>query len=353
MQDVGYAPIAAGAGSYLPPLSNHSAQAHLVAAQDATTPMHKDGSGSHTPIQAQLVVLGEEHVGFVKSVIARHTEHEQSMCRLCKSRGTTRGMAPANVGPQLCTCKHIQAEDVAKALVPRLSNAHRVVMSFDDVVDFVRDTAKSGFDVTKGTFFTPHGKYVTSRAEGGKHNVDFHPHNGQPQKIGQFGSAGHARHQIMEHTKKLAQGSANTVRIKKPAADPDASKRFTMPHLKLKSLDGDALDGQLKELHAEEDIEKSLRWSHKHPGHATTTHGKYVVSEHEDETGAKHHMVTYTPKGGDKAYTKKFKTHREALGATVEHHLKNRPPPKPRKKRDPNAPKAPKGSRPGGCPPCP
>lgn len=104
---------------------------------------------------------------------------------------------------------------------------------------------------------------------------------------------------------------------------------------------------------AELELVKSLRWSHKVSGEASTSHGKYTV-HHDTETG--HHIVTYHAKGADKAIRKKFASHREALGAVTEHHLANRPPPKPRKKKDPNAPKKPKGAGAapaGGCPPCP
>jgi hypothetical protein len=111
-----------------------------------------------------------------------------------------------------------------------------------------------------------------------------------------------------------------------------------------------SLDDLLWDLHEEEDTEKSLRWSHKAPGEAKTSHGKYTVGAHPDGG----HTVTYTNKATGKSHAKTFKTHREALGAVTEHHIKNRPPPKPRKKKDPNAPKqltARAGASPH-CPPC-
>jgi hypothetical protein len=106
---------------------------------------------------------------------------------------------------------------------------------------------------------------------------------------------------------------------------------------------------------AVDELEKSLRWSHTKHGHASTSHGKYSVSATPDQNG--HHTVSYTNKASGKTETAAVGSHKEALGLVVQHHLANRPPPKPRKKKDPNAPKVPKvkneKGRPGGCPPCP
>lgn len=116
-----------------------------------------------------------------------------------------------------------------------------------------------------------------------------------------------------------------------------------------------------------DELEKSLRWAHHEPSEtppthdvAKTSHGKYHVSRTPDANG--HHTVTYTtkrPKGSPRGtkgetFTGKFASHQEALGAVVQHHLKNRPVQKPRKKKDPNAPKKVKApaARPDGCPPC-
>lgn len=256
MQDIGYAPITRGAGSYLPPMGNHPAQAGEVSTQEVSD-LH--GAGSTRGVTFQQVSLGEEHVQLVKSMFSTHVERQQSMCRLCKSRGTI-GMAPANVGPQVCTCEPIAARDIAKALVPRMSNAQRMSYDLDEITDWVRGVAKAG---------------------------------------------------------------------------------FKMPAPMAKSVD-------IEDVSDVDELAKSLRWSHKNAGHASASHGKYSVVA--NESGG--HTATYTSKETGKTHARTYGSQREAMGAIVEHHLKNRPPPKPRKKKDPSAPKTPKG-RAGGCPPCP
>jgi hypothetical protein len=141
MQEVGYAPIARGAGSYLPDMSNHGSHAPEV------DPQHVGGlygAGSTRPVVVQQVSLGEEHVHLVKSMVDQHTRFQKSQCRLCSMQGT-HGTAPPNVGYQICTCEPIRAEVVAKALEGRMSNRLRVAVPFDELVGWVRDVAKAGF----------------------------------------------------------------------------------------------------------------------------------------------------------------------------------------------------------------
>lgn len=140
-QEVGYAPLHRGAGSYLPDMSNHGAHAPGVAAQPASD-LH--GAGSTRPVAFHQVSLGEEHVHVVKSVLEGHGRLQKSQCRLCSMQGT-HGTAPPNLGLQVCTCKSIRAEDVAKAVVARMSNALRAAVPFDALVQWVRDVAKAGF----------------------------------------------------------------------------------------------------------------------------------------------------------------------------------------------------------------
>lgn len=140
-QDVGYAPIARGAGAYLPDMT-----ARRVGAPDADPQEAADmyGAGSTRPVQVRQVTLGEEHVHFVKSVVARHSDFQKSQCRLCSMAGA-HGVAPCNVGTQLCTCAPITAESVAKALAGRMSNALREAYDADELAEWVRDVAKAGF----------------------------------------------------------------------------------------------------------------------------------------------------------------------------------------------------------------
>lgn len=139
--DIGYAPLARGAGSYLPDMSNHGAHAPEV------DPQHVGGlygAGSTRPVEIRQVSLGEEHVHLVKSMVDRHAELQKSQCGLCSMQGS-HGVTPPNVGYQLCSCAPLAAEVVAKAIMSRASNSLRATTMFSDVVEWVRDVAKAGF----------------------------------------------------------------------------------------------------------------------------------------------------------------------------------------------------------------
>lgn len=211
MADIGYAPIARGAGSYLPDMGNHDAQAREVEPQFVSDLY---GAGSTKPVTFQNVSLGEEHVTFIKSYVDQHMSLQRSMCRLCQS-GFAIGTAPMNTEPQVCTCEPIAATDVAKALAPRLSNRAKSVMSLEDVVAFVYDVAKAGYKVPveKGSFYHTTGRYDVSPAAGGsgKQHVDFHPHGGgESARVGTFDSHRAARHGAEQHATRFASGSGRT-----------------------------------------------------------------------------------------------------------------------------------------------
>lgn len=140
-QEIGYAPLHRGAGSYLPDLSNHGAHAPEVDPQGSSSLY---GVGSTRPVAFHQVSLGEEHVHLIKSMVENHARMQKSQCRLCSMRGS-HGTAPANVGYQVCTCAPIQAETVAKAIEGRMGNALRAAVPFDELVEWVRDVAKAGF----------------------------------------------------------------------------------------------------------------------------------------------------------------------------------------------------------------
>lgn len=446
--DIGYAPIARGAGTYLGDMSNHGAHAPEVGDQEASD---LTGSGSVRPVIFQQVSLGEEHVHFAKSYIAQHDTLQKSMCRLCKSVNML-GTTHSNIGPQVCTCETISAQTVAKALAGKLNNLEQSILSMNDLVAFVYACAKSNFNpaIVKGTFYHQHGKYEVHAAGGGDQHVDFHPRGGgKVTRVATVGSHREARRTAELHAKRFAAGTGTehggapmhssddvkTSKHKKTGTPPglpsmkdavsvksddedeidksedggephkgstitrDRSQfRLTGPdhvhtmhstlrgakehaargsahygqvrHLKdpaaaekfhasstaafqasrgvgksFASSDEEpiekALEDLLWELHEEEDVEKSLRWSHKTPGAASTSHGKYTV--HANEGGG--HTVTYTNKETGKSHAKTFASHREALGAVTEHHLKNRPPPK---KRGPKKPKAAEPAAGGG-----
>jgi|SRR6185436_11806076 len=138
---ISYAPIARGAGSYLPDLSNHPAQAPEAGPQ-VVGGLY--GSGSTRPVQIQQVSLGEEQLHVVKSVMRSHADLQKTQCLRCSMRGT-HGTAPHNIDPQPCSCRTITAEVVAKAVIARMSNALRARVSLEEVAEWVRAVAKAGF----------------------------------------------------------------------------------------------------------------------------------------------------------------------------------------------------------------
>ncbi len=153
--NIGYAPLARGAGSYLPDMNARVARAPEV------EPQHVGGlygTGSTQPVRIHQVSLGEEHVHVVKSVLARHGELQKSQCLRCSAGGTS-GSTPHSMGPQQpCSCKPIEAEVVAKAVIARMSNAQRVASPLAAVTLWVREVAKAGFKL-------PASKTVDSLAD--------------------------------------------------------------------------------------------------------------------------------------------------------------------------------------------
>ncbi len=234
---IGYAPIARGAGGQLLDLCNHGAHAPEVPTQ-GTSSLY--GAGSTRPVEIRQVSLGEEHVHIVKSVLARHAAVQKSQCRMCSMQGT-HGVGPMNVGPQACTCSPIKAEVVAKAVVSGMSNAQRAGVRLEDVVGWVRGVVKSGFrlpapsggelsksDATsiddqvridgngghlrpmeKGSHYLTSGRYDVKPAGGGEHHVEFHSKDGAaPKRLpGKFASPKAARRAAIAHDGRLAVGS--------------------------------------------------------------------------------------------------------------------------------------------------
>lgn len=142
--EVSYSPLVRGANG--PDLSNHGVHAPEVDAQHVSGLY---GTGSTRPVTIQQVVLGEEHVHLVKSLVERHAELQKSQCRLCSMRGS-HGIGPMNAGAQECSCVPLQAVAVAKALAARMSNAQRAQLQANpnwvqDTAEWVRAVAKAGF----------------------------------------------------------------------------------------------------------------------------------------------------------------------------------------------------------------
>jgi hypothetical protein len=138
--DVSYAPIARGAGSYLPGMDATPARAAEVGPQD-TSAMY--GAGSTRPVKIQQVSLGEEQLHVVKSMLEQHARLQKSQCLRC-SMGA-HGVGPHHTDPQSCSCRPIEAATIAKAIVGRMNNADRARASLEVVTQWVRDVAKAGF----------------------------------------------------------------------------------------------------------------------------------------------------------------------------------------------------------------
>jgi hypothetical protein len=325
-QEVGYAPLVRGAGTYLPDMNHHGAQAREVETQFVSDLY---GAGSTRPVLVKQVTLGEEHVHFVKSMIDQHSRVQKSQCRLCSMQGT-HGVAPPNVGYQACTCEPIQAETVAKALVGRMSNALRSATDVGDLAEWVREVAKAGFrlpipkrarslgpdgtgrvvdarrraelralnrpsksgtlsdqvkidgngghlrPVEKGTFYHPMGRYDVTPAGGGQHHVDFSPRSGGPQvRVGTFPSPGSARHEAIKHGERLASGSGKLTPSTAAPTRQIKAKKDNAPSVgsDVGKSDGSALTPKTS--------------------HFKASHGSYRIDHHAD-----HAMVHYKPKEG-------------------------------------------------------
>lgn len=198
-QDIGYAPIARGAGTYLHDMTAHVARPGHEIDPQASSALH--GVGSTRPVQFKQVSLGEEHVHIVKSIVTQHKAMQESMCRLCKSRGAI-GMAPANVAVQVCTCEPIEARTVAKSLMSQLSNRERSRVTLDEATQFVYDVAEAGFElpVEKAIDHEKHSHIVTGPyAEGGRGYSSAHTAQAAADKLDN--KYGAYRHQVSKNPK--------------------------------------------------------------------------------------------------------------------------------------------------------
>lgn len=310
--DIGYAPIARGAGTYLSAMSNTGAHAPAVGDQDTSSLF---GAGSTRAVHFEQVSLGEEHVHFVKSMVAEHTAMQKQICRLCKSIGTTQGMAPANVGPQVCTCEPIEARSIAKALVGQLSNRERIALGTDEkewLTEFVYACARSGFspDVAKATSFHPHGKYETlPTSDGtGRQHVDFHPRGGgEKHRIGTFESRRAASEGARAHARRFASGTGADNAHPKTTHTPPG-----LPSMK------EAVSVAKKGEETDDDIDKGLSWKVLDSGQprAEASHGTYRI-----QTSGDKHVASYRPKSGDSFKTiGRGSSHQEAKQLVSAHH---------------------------------
>jgi len=220
-QDIGFAPIARGAGKYLPDMSNHSVQAREVETQFVSDLY---GSGSTRPVKFQEVKLNEGHSLLVKSYYDRYMEMQRTMCRLHQGHGQSYGMAaPSNFDAQVCSCSNPSTRDMAKSLVPQLGNRERAMLEFEDVVEFVEDVVRAGFQRIEKAVFPAgkYGKFVTShvgdksgtgmlRESSGRMHVHFHPADGsEPVHVGTSASPAYAKKLINGHQDRMFRDGGN------------------------------------------------------------------------------------------------------------------------------------------------
>lgn len=303
-QDIGYAPLTRGAGSYLPDMGNHGVHAPEVAPQQ-TSDLH--GVGSTRPVQVQQVSLGEEHVHLVKSLVERHATLQKAVCRACSMRGTY-GIAPPNVGVQVCSCVPLEATTVAKAIISRMSNAQRSVLSSEsadpvaDVAQWVRDVAKAGFRKPP----MPMLDVPTSGARGHKKKP--------PKTVPAYDGS-----RVPAHSSRVM-----------PQLDVNTSKGSIADQLRVSDT-----GGHLRP------TTKSLKWG---PGwsaggvHAHTHHGEYIVAP----SGEGHHTAYYDQHGKtqyERDHLGHHSTPAAAMAAAEKHHAEVLNPPAPAKKvRNPKTP---------------
>jgi len=283
-QDIGYAPITAGAGAYLPDMVAHVARARETEPQD-TAALY--GAGSTRPVQVHQVSLGEEHVHLIKSLVERHVEMEQTMCRLCKSRGAI-GRGPMNNEPQSCSCKPIEARTVAKSLMAQLSNRERSRVTFDDAVAFVYDVADAGFAMP----IVKAGKTAAEQV-------------GRPLPTGQQ-SAG------LSWKPKAGRGSVaerhlGSYHVGPAGSHADGFSAHYMPkngdaqHLGEHSSEAKAKAAAQKHFMSKSNVEKGPALDahisdQKTVQHFKSPHGSYKIEHHPD-----HSIVHYKPKEGSPA----------------------------------------------------
>jgi len=272
-QEVGYAPIARGAGSYLPDMGNHGSHAPEVAPQGAADLY---GAGSTRPVTFHQVSLGEEHVHLVKSMVEGHARVQKSRCRLCSMQGA-HGVAPPNVGFQVCTCEPIAAELVAKAVAGRMGNALRAAVPFAELVEWVRAVAKAGFRLPV------------------------------PKKARSFGS------RVIDPDRHRELEALNRPKPSRPSLSDQLQIDNTGGHMK-KISKGEQHMGSSGVI---------PKRKNAIPANGKTSHGTYSIRPASRNTSGNlsgPHKVFYTPHGGSETVVSHNTSHAEANNSAHNHH---------------------------------
>lgn len=278
--DIGYAPISQGAGSYLPGMSNHDAQAHDVETQFVSSLY---GAGSTRPVEVQQMSLGAEHVHFVKSLVSKHMETERQMCRLHQGHGQSYGVSPYTNAPQSCSCVEVTDMVVAKALVGQLNNRQRAALTREQLFGFVHDQAGVQHTVEVAKAFKVHGP-------------DSAVQNVYP-------------------TEKRAKTAAAKLDALKHPSGVRHSVKPAEPH---EIAHAERLTG--KPIAKSEDSSPKLSFRNVTGGkYAHAKHGQYFISK-EHVKGGTHHSISYKPHNAPHQHLGYHPTHEAAVHASDVHN---------------------------------
>ena len=303
-QDIGYAPVGKGAGSYLPDLSNYDPQAPQAETQFVSKLY---GDGQTRPVTFKQQSLGEEEVDFVKSYVVDHVRLQRSMCRLCNSRGLI-GASPFNVAPQECTCSDPNVRDVAKALVARLSNRQRSRLTADQVVEFVSEVVGE------------HSIVKSARSRTYKPLSDMHPHDRHHITNGgayPYGCASGTTHSHYEYP----VDSDGRLTADERRLSPEG-RRLTKLHSELQKLQHPHVEDDYKQpTHTTPSRSIMAKaYSTGRAGQIGVTAGSTKHGEYRTSGGRGAHHLDFHPHGGGKPERiGTFGTHNEAMSAAGRH----------------------------------
>ena len=145
--DMGYSPVAAQRPSMPGSFAPLAQVGKPGQSNDAPVENYRGGASTEVPITVS--VLGAAHVGLVKSIVNEREVLMRSVCALHQSLAKSSGQFSLQYVQQSCTCNPVSDIEVAKALVPLLSNADRQWLTAEEIVFFVK-SVRDGSVFEKG-----------------------------------------------------------------------------------------------------------------------------------------------------------------------------------------------------------
>ena len=283
----------------------------------STCPQRLGTEGHDGPdVPMKLVTLGDDYVTAVSAIVSEREALMKMSCPLHQQAIKSMGQYHHSYEEQECRCIPVTDVEVAKALVPLLSNAVRQYVSAQELVDFVGDVRTGRISSTcsddRTAIPTP-ASYQRA------------PATSKTSKMAVVKSSEPDFEKAIDNTKHsyIVTGPL------RPQPRGFANLRAASRHVdKLDNEYGGARHSYMRNPDFKPGaVEKALDLNRvafakvKGAGHvAMTTHGSYHVNA--NPKGG--HDLHYTPRGGDRKLIGHHPTATSAMGSAITHHNQHR-----------------------------